>query len=158
MPQYVRHTRSVRFDDLPPRISDKLAEHAESRQIDLLGASGDVRIWLTHSENPPARSALGKLLRHRVNPTDPDSQHWTALVLQATHILVATDGKFRGTSVLSLPLAQASVAADTGLDDGFTITGFPGDQVGSLYVGLGPEPAAAECLSAVHAAVIAAKN
>lgn len=156
MPQYVRHTRSVRLSELPPRIGDKLAEHAEARQIDLLSDPDNVRVWLTHSQNPPAKSSFGKLLRHRVNPTDPDPQHWTALVLHATHILVVTDGKYRGTSALSLALAQASVSKGT--EDGFTITGFPGDQAGSLYVGLGPEPAAAECLSTVRAAVIAAKN
>jgi hypothetical protein len=82
--------------------------------------------------------------------------------------LVATDGENRGTSSLSLPLTQASAAPGTSLgaklgavaDDaaGFTITGFPGEQAGSYYIGLGPEPAAAECFSAVKAAITAAKN
>jgi hypothetical protein len=65
-------------------------------------------------------------------------------------------------------LAQASVAAGLGLSTalnpaiaaatGFTITGFPGDQPGSFSIGLGPETAAAECFSAVHSAITAAKN
>jgi hypothetical protein len=58
-------------------------------------------------------------------------------------------------------LAQASVAAGLGLSTalnpaiaaatGFTITG-------SFSIGLGPETAAAECFSAVHSAITAAKN
>jgi hypothetical protein len=65
-------------------------------------------------------------------------------------------------------LAQASLAAGLGLagklnaeaidPSGFTLTGFPGEQTGSYYVGLGPEAAAAECVSAVQSAITAAKN
>lgn len=164
MSMYVRQTRSVDFDELPERMRTKLTEHAESRQIRLV----DLRLWLTHSENPPASSGLGKLLRRRANPTDPEPQHDTVVVLHPTQVLVITDRVKHGTTVLSLPLAQASVASGTGfgarLDAvagdtaGFTITGFPGEQVGSLYIGLGPEPAAAECLSAVRDAISTAKN
>jgi hypothetical protein len=156
MPLYVRHTRSSRIVELPRRICGKLAEHASSHQIDL----NDVQVWLTHSENPPASSVFGKLLGRRANPADPDDEHWTALVLHPTHLLVATDGAKRGTAVISVPLAQASVTADTGDGDpaGFTITGFPGEQTGSYYVGLGPEPDAAGCVSAVHEAISAAKR
>jgi hypothetical protein len=164
MPLYVRHTQSVQFDQLPKRIASELIEHAESRQIDL----GNVRLWQTHSENPPASSGLGKLLRRRSNPTDPDVAHSTVVVLHPTQLLVATDGAKRGTSVLSVPLSQASVTDGRALSaklgpglgaaHGFTITGLPGEQVGSFYLGLGPEPAAAECFSAVRAAIAAAKN
>jgi hypothetical protein len=141
-----------------------LAEHAESRQIELK----NVRAWLTHSENPPASSAFGKLLRRRANPSDPDEQHCTIVVLHPAQFLVAIDGAKRGTAVLSLPLAQASMAAGVGLTgtltsqaidpNGFTITGFPGEPTGSFYVGLGPEAAAAECVSAVRSAITTAKN
>jgi hypothetical protein len=164
MPMYVRHTHSVQFNELPTRISNKLTEHAASRQIDLR----NVRVWMTRSENPPASSALGKLLRRRANPSAPDQEHCTVLVLHPTQILVVTDGAKRGTAALSLPLAQASVTPGTGLSAGldptagdqarFTITGFGGDQTGSFYIGLGPEAAAAECLSAVRSAITAAKN
>lgn len=162
MSTYVRHTESVRLDQLPERISNKLAEHAASRQIDLK----NIRVWLTHSENPPADSGLGKLLRRRVNPADPDHEHYSVVVLHPTQILIAIDGAKRGTAVLSLPLSQASVAAGPGVksatraDDGpgFTITGFSGEQAGSFYVGLGPETAATECFSSVRAAISAAKN
>ena len=104
MPLYVRHTRSVRIVELPRRICGKLAEHAASRHIDL----NDVRVWLTHSENPPAGSAFGKLLRRRANRADPAEEHWTA--------------------VLSVPLLQASMTAEAGSGEhaGFMITGFPG--------------------------------
>jgi len=156
MPLYVRHTQSVRIVELPRRVCGKLAEYAASHQIDL----NDVQVWLTHSENPPASSAFGKLLRRRANPVDPDEEHWTALVLHPTQILVATDGAKRGTAVISLPLTQASLTAEPGFGDpaGFTITGFPGEQTGSCYVGLGPEPDAAGCISAVHGAISAAKR
>lgn len=164
MPMYVRHTRSVQLDELPAHIRNKLAEHAESRQIDLR----NVRAWLTRSENPPASSGFGKLLRRRANPSDSDDEHCTIVVLHPTQVLIAIDGARRGTSVLSLPLAQASLAAGLGLagklnaeaidPSGFTLTGFPGEQTGSYYVGLGPEAAATECVSAVQSAITAAKN
>jgi hypothetical protein len=156
MPLYIRHTRSVRIVELPRRICGKLAEYAASHQIDL----DDVQVWLTHSENPPASSAFGKLLRRRANPADPDAEHWTAVVLHPTQLLVATDGAKRGTTVLSLPVAHASLTAQPGPGDpaGFTITGFPGEQASSYYVGLGPEPDAAGCISAVHGAISAAKR
>jgi hypothetical protein len=168
MQMYVRHTQSVQLDELPARISNKLTEYAESRQIELR----NVRVWMTHSQNPPASSGFGKLLRRRANPTDPDEEHWTVLVLHPTQILVVVDGAKRGTSALSLPLAQASMAPGVGLlgglgatlnsdaidPDGFTLTGFEGEQTGSFYIGLGAEAAAAECVSAVHTAITASKN
>lgn len=167
MPMYVRHTRSVRHQDLPARIRDKLVTHAESRQLDL----SNVRAWITHSENPPASSGLGKLLRRRANSADPDAEHWTVLVLHPTHIIVVNDGAKRGTAALSVPLTQASmtsgsaIGARLGADDrdGFSITGFAtgfgtGGQQGSYYIGLGPEGDAADCMAAVRSAITEAKN
>jgi hypothetical protein len=163
MPTYVRHTEAVQPNELPAQISDKLTEHAESRQIEL----SNVRVWLTHSENPLASSGFGKMLRRRANPSDPDAEHRTALVLHPTQILVVIDGAKRGTSVVSLPLAQASMAPGLGVNAtlnseavdpaGFTLTGFEGEQTGSFYIGLGPEAAAAECISAVRSAITVAK-
>jgi hypothetical protein len=164
MPMYVRRTQSVQLNKLTDRIAGKLAEHAGSRQIHLR----NVRLWITHSENPPAGGGFGKLLRRRANSSDPDAEHWTVVVLHPTQVLVVIDGEKRGTAALSVPLAQASVAAGLGLSaapnpaiadaTGFTITGFPGDQPGSFYIGPGPETAAAECFSAVRSAISAAKN
>lgn len=165
MPMYVRHTRAVQMGELAPHVRDKLTAHAESNQLVL----SDVRMWLTHSDNPPADRGLGKLMRRRANPADPDAEHDTIAVLHRTHVLVATDGARRGTSVLSLPLTQASIVAGTGLGAelgplagetaGFTITGFAGgERPGSFYVGLGAEPAAAECFSSIESAIITAKN
>jgi hypothetical protein len=163
MPSYVRHTRSIQLDELPPRLRNRLAQHAESREIDLR----NVRVWITHSENPLTGSGFGKLLRRRANPSDSDEEHWTVVVLHSTQLLVVVDGAKRGTSALSLPLLQASLSAATGPDGpfpeaadpaGFTLNGFSGDQVGSFYVGLGPEAAAGECVSTVRSAIAAAKN
>jgi hypothetical protein len=164
MPIYARHTRPATIGDLAAHVREKLTAHADAHQLILT----DVQAWLTHSENLPSGSGLGKLLRRRANPSDPDIEHDTVVVLHPTHLLVAIDGVKRGTSVLSLPLAQASVVSGTGLDarlgtatgetGGFTISGLAGDSPGSFYVGLGTEPAAAECFSTVEAAVTAAKN
>ncbi|MCV7171569.1 hypothetical protein H7I41_16770 [Mycobacterium manitobense] len=165
MPMYVRHTRAVQMGDLAPQVRDKLTAHAEANQLDVT----DVRMWLTHSENPPADKGFGKLMRRRANSADPDAEHDTVAILHPTHVLVAIDGARRGTSVLSLPLTQASIAAGTGLGAelgrlagetaGFTITGFAGgERPGSFYVGLGTEPAAAECFTAIESAIVAAKN
>jgi hypothetical protein len=160
MTMYVRHTRSVQIDELPAHVRDTLMAHAEARQITL----DKTRMWVTSSENPPASSAFGRLFGRRANPADPDSEHTTLLVLHPTHLLVVTDGAKRGTAALSLPLMQASVAEGAGLGPvaadpgGFTITGFEGEQRGSYYVGLGSEPEAADCFSAVRSAITAAKN
>jgi hypothetical protein len=164
MPMYVRHTRPVLMRELAPQVREKLADHAESRHLDLAG----VRLWLTHSENPAAETGFGKLLRRRANSADPDVEHDTVVVLHPTHVLVVIDGAKRGTSVWSLPLAQASVVPGTAIGatlghsaaeaEGFTLTGFESAQPGSFFVGLGPESAAAECFSAIKSAIIAAKN
>ncbi|MGA5465297.1 hypothetical protein [Mycobacterium sp. NPDC050041] len=165
MPMYVRHTRAVQIDELAPHVREKLTDHAEAHQLDLTA----VRMWLTHSENPPAEKGLAKLMRRRANSADPDAEHDTVAILHPTHLLVAIDGAVRGTSVLSLPLTQASIAAGTGLGAalgqlagetaGFTITGFAGgERPGSFYVGLGTEPTAAECFTAIESAIVAAKN
>jgi hypothetical protein len=165
---YVRHTQAVQVGALPPRISTKLADHAASRQIEL----NNVRAWLTHSENPSADSGFGKLLRRRANPCDPDAEHWTAVVLHPTQILVVTDQEKRGTAALSLPLAHASLAPGLGSiaalnsalnseavdPTGFSLTGFVGAQTGSFYIGLGPEIAGGKCISAIDSAIAAAKN
>jgi hypothetical protein len=58
-------------------------------------------------------------------------------------------------AALCLSTAPNPAIADA---TGFTITGFPEDQPGSFYIGLGPETAAAECFSAVRSAITAAKN
>ncbi len=90
------------------------------------------------------------------------------VVLHPTQILVVTDGEKRGTAGLSLPLAQASLTSGLGAGAalnseavdpaGFTLTGFGGEQAGSFYIGLGPEAAGDECVSAIHSAITAAKN
>jgi hypothetical protein len=160
----VRHTQAVQLGELPARIGNKLTEHAESRRIELK----NVRVWMTHSENSSASSGFGKLLWRRAHPSDPDEEHWTALVLHPTQILVVIDGAKRGTAAPSLPVAQASMAPGIGLGaalnvkagepGGFTLTGFEGAQTGSFCIGLGAEDAAAECISAVLSAITAAKN
>ncbi|MEZ4374323.1 MAG: hypothetical protein R3B07_26115 [Polyangiaceae bacterium] len=165
---YRRSTAQVTFSALPPGIREVLERHAAERQLVL---RGDEPCWLTHSENPPAEGFFGKLLSRRANHLDPDVEHDSALVLHPTYLLVATSGAQRGASALSVPLLQASVARGSaiaarlaasvpGLDDGMSITGFPGDEgrPGSYFFGLGKEPAAGDCLRRVESAIMAAKN
>ncbi len=162
---YRRTTRETTLASLPRPIAEALSTHASSHQIEL----GGVRCWVTHSENPPADGFFGKLLGRRANPVDPDAEHDTVLVLHPTHVLVATSGARRGTSVLSLPLAQASltrgsaIAARMGVagpNDGFTLSGFPGDEgrPGTYFVGLGSGPSGEECARAVEDAIRVRKN
>jgi hypothetical protein len=160
---YSRSTRALAFAELEPSFRSAVVEHAAKHQLEL----ASLRTWLTHSENPPATSFFGKLFGQRSNSVDPDPWHDTLIALHPTHLIVGTHGPKRGTSVLSLPLAQASLqrgSAGRGMpgaptDDGITIEGFPGTvgRPGSYFVGLGPD-AADECFSAVESAVRAAKN
>jgi hypothetical protein len=163
---YRRTTREADLGALAPGLSEAISAHAASRQIVL----SQTRVWVTHSENPPAEGFFGKLFGSRANSADPDTEHDTVLVLHPTHLLVATAGAKRGTSVLSLPLMQASVSRGNAIaarfagaamaDDGLTVSGFPGEhgRPGTYFVGLGAEPAGAECARAVEAAIVAAKN
>ena len=90
------------------------------------------------------------------------------VVLHTTHLVVVTTGENRGTAAISVPLSQASVRVGSALensftaveDSGVTVGGFPGDhgQAGTFYIGLGPEPAGAECAEAIRAAITDAKN
>lgn len=165
MPMYERHTRMVRFDQLSMPMTQALAEHTESRQIVL---ADDMPAWLTHSVNLPSQSVLGKLLGRKANRTDRDREHDVLVVLHPTQVIIVTSGEKRGTAALSLPLAHATIRVGSALetafsaveDAGFTLGGFPGDhgKSGTFYIGLGTEPAGAECAEAIRAAITDAKN
>jgi hypothetical protein len=164
-PMYDRSTRMVRFKDLSMPMTQALAEHAESRQLVL---SDEMPAWLTHSVNLPSQSLLGKLLGHKANRTDRDKEHDVLVVLHTTHVIIVTSGAKRGTSALSLPIEHATIRVGSALettfssveDAGFTLGGFPGDhgKSGTFYIGLGTEPAGAECAEAIRAAITDAKN
>lgn len=164
---YLRTTRAVTVAELSAPLRDALADHATKNQLSLDGA----RAWLTHSDNPPASGLFGKLLGRRANPVDPDASHHSVLVLISRHAIIATTGERRGTSVLSVPLLQAAVVRGSGVaarlamnvpgaEDGMTLSGFPGEEgrPGTLYFGLGNEPAAAECFTALEQAIANAKR
>jgi hypothetical protein len=162
---YRRSTRSAELSALPPPVVAAIDRHAGQHQLRL----DAVRAWVTHSENPPSESFFGKLFGARANSADPDAWHDTYVLLHPTHLVVATAGEKRPTSVLSLPLALASMVRGSGLalaadipgaNDGVTVTGFPGEhgQTGSCFVGLGPDAAGRECAAALEAAITAAKN
>lgn len=165
MPLYRSETREVGLAALPSPLVEALNRHAEKNQLVL----DRVRCFLTHSVNPPSTSFFGKLLGRRSNPVDPDPEHDTAVVLHTTHLLIATLAPSRGATVLSLPLAQASIGrmselvkklGDVAAEPGMDITGFPGEhgRPGSYFVKLGEDPAGAACYAAVEAAIVAAKN
>ncbi len=167
-PLYTSTTRELAFDDMPEPLRSAFQTHAEGASLLLR----DVRAWLTHRENPTSTSFLGSLFGRRSNPVDPDPQHDVVLVLHATHVLVGTHGPSRGTSVLSLPLVQATVSRGSALqnafganvdaptDDGITSSGFPGTEgrPGTYFVGLGPGTHAEACVEAVGAAILRIKN
>ncbi len=140
---------------LPADVAAALRDHAASRQLTI---TDDLPAWSTRSINPPASSAIGRLLGRRANPADPDSENQTLVVLHPTHLLVVNSGAERGISALSVPLAIASIEAPES-PDGFGVSGFAGDggRPGSYYLGVG-EPQGAECREAVRAAIVAAKN
>lgn len=161
---YERTSGRITMAELPEQMRSAIAAHADGRQLVIDPASP---VWLHHSVNRPSSSAVGRLLGRRANSADPDAEHDVAVVLHRTHVLITTAGARRGVAVLSLPLVQASVSPGTrvqlpgaGVDAGFSISGFPGDEgrPGSFFIGVGPEPAGTECQEAVRTAVTAAKN
>ncbi|QMU20609.1 hypothetical protein FOV72_10100 [Gordonia rubripertincta] len=154
-PAYQRTTVRADLSALPADVAAALRDHAASRQLTI---TDDLPAWSTRSINPPASSAIGRLLGRRANPADPDSENQTLVVLHPTHLLVVNSGAERGISALSVPLAIASIEAPES-PDGFGVTGFAGDggRPGSYYLGVG-EPQGAECREAVRAAIVAAKN
>ncbi len=159
---YVRRTRSITLSEVHATLARSFREHAEKKQLRL----EPVRCWLTQRENPPARGIFGKLFGKRANSADPDHRHATLLMLHSTHILVGTHGEKRGTAILSAPHQQLSLSEASGQlaaasGPGFTLTGFLGavhGQPASYFVGLGPEPDARACLTAVKDALVKAKN
>ncbi len=157
-PMYRRSTRAVALDELPDPVRAELAAFAERNQLTV---DDSVRLWLTHSENMPATSVLGRALGRRANSADPDTSHDVAVILLDKHLVIVTAGDKRGVASLSLPLIGASVSPgphlDPSVDQGFSVSGFPGDHnaPGTFFVGLGPEPAG--CYEAVRAAIVEAK-
>jgi hypothetical protein len=164
-PCYRSDTRELPLDALEAPLLAALRAEAARSALALDG----VRVWRTRRENPPATSLLGKLLGRRANPIDPDAEHDMVLVLHATHLLLATHGKQRGTTVTTLPLVQATLSRgvvgahvatlDAPSDDGITLSGFPGQvgRPGSQFFGLGG-PASDACFEALDAAVRRAKG
>jgi len=77
MPMYLRHTRLVQLEELPAHIRSKLADHAESRRIELNG----VRAWLTHSARKPLqRNAFQRCSRRSPRPRTQRAESATVLV------------------------------------------------------------------------------
>ncbi len=155
---YRRCTRAVALPAVPERLRAGLTVHAEANQLTVDDAT---RFWLTHSENLPAPTALGRAFGRRANPADPDAEHDVLVALLATHLVVVTAGDKRGLAALSVPLLAAAVSPGPrlgGADEGFSVSGFPGEHnaPGTFFIGLGPDPAG--CYEAVRQAVVAAKS
>lgn len=166
---YQRTSRELAFDALNPSLRDAIRKHAAERQVPLEPTR--LRVFVTHSVNPPGTGFVAKLLGRRANPVDPDPEHESAPVLQPTQLFVATTRASRGTVVLSLPLVLASVvrgsgvsarlaAAVPGADDGLTISGFPGDEgrPGTYFFGVAKGPVLDACFAAVEEAIANVKR
>lgn len=163
---YRSKTTATTLDAAPAALRGAAIAHAAARQFDLTGA----RCWLTRSENPPAEGFFASLLKRRANPLDPDDAHWTLVALHPTQLVIATHGERRGSAVVSLPLAQASLSRHSALvqalspdaptEPGMVVTGLPGDagRPGSILAKLGDDPEGAACYAAVEAAITAAKR
>lgn len=162
-PRYRSETRSTSIGELPTDLRAALVSYAENRKLKLILAS----FWQTHCENPVASTLLGKLLGKRANPSDPDAFHDMVLVVHASHLLLATSGRSRGTTVFSVPLLLATLtrgglgatrrdgAFGRADDDGMNIGGFSEDNgaSGTGFMGLGAGPAAEACVLAATAAI-----
>ena len=165
-PLYRSTTTATRFDALPAPLREAVSAHAAERQFDPAGA----RCWLTRSENPPGVGLLASLFGRRSNPADPDVEHWTLVALHPTQLILATLGEKRGCSVLSLPLAAASVSRQSTLaramggdapgDAGLYVSGLPGTEgrPGTWLAKLGDDPEGAACYAAVEGAIAAVKR
>ncbi len=163
---YSSRTRALSLDEVPEPLRVAVVDHAAKTALLLR----DVRVWLTHRENPESSSFLGRLFGRRSNPVDADPAHDMILVLHPTHAIVGTHGPSRGTAVISVPLAHATatrghalagkLGGDVPMDDGVTLSGFPGTEgrPGTYFVGLGPGPDAEACFEAVTNAILRAKN
>jgi len=160
MASYERSTTAATLATLPAETRAAIRERADATQLTL---ADDAPAFLTHSHRTGKRPLLGRLAGG-----DKDDEHFTAFVVGARDVLVATHGEHRGTSVLSARLEDVDVgssldamAAAQG-DTGVTVTGFPvaagdgGGTRGSYFIGLGaPDGDAAR--AALEAAVRAAK-
>ena len=166
-PRYQSETRSTTIGDLPSDLRGALIAHAEKRKLKLILAS----VWQTHRENPASATMFGRLLGKRVNEADQDASHDMVLVLHASHLLVGTSGRRRGTTVFSVPLLLATLtrgglvatgrggAFEAPSDDGLNIAGFAEKDgaAGSHFMGLGAGAVAEACVLAAMAAVDGAK-
>jgi hypothetical protein len=159
-PMYSRRTSRIQVEDAPPPMRDAYLEHVVSNGWD---PSAQPAAWLTHSVNLPSHSLLGRAFGRRANWADPDHEHELLLVLGSSHVVIVSHGLKRGTTALSIALAQASIgrrpsisaSGDDHTERGVTISGFPGEhgRPGTFFVALGPEAAGQECEDALRAAL-----
>ncbi|AZG45191.1 hypothetical protein [Gordonia insulae] len=163
-PRYERSTAPTDIDALPTDMRAALDAYAVRHQLAL---AETLPAWLTRSVNPPSTTLLGRLFHRRANPTDPDSEHQTVTVLHPSELIIIVSGARRGVTVLSVPLASASLSPGPAVgsaggsdDNSVSVSGFPGDdgRPGTFYLGLGPEPAGRECRESLRAAITAARN
>ena len=160
-PMYSRRTRRIRIEDAPSAMREAYQEHVSSNQWD--DSSSEPPAWLTHSVNLPSSTFIGRVFGRRANWVDPDLEHDLLLVLGSSHLVIVTHGLKRGTAVLSIALAHASLgkrltvlaSRDDHTERGVTISGFPGEdgRPGTFFVALGPDAAGQECEDAVRGAL-----
>lgn len=158
-----RRTRAIVFSEAPTDLRSSVETHVKARQLDL----EDARCWLTRIDNPIANGFVAKMFKRRINPVDPDAWSFMLVALHRTHVVVGTLGERSGTATFSAPHLSLSLQEDIGAKlglssgPGFSLHGFPSPVEGqgaSLFVALGNEAAAEECLTEVKAALWRAKN
>ena len=143
MTGYERSTTATSVDGLPEPLRAAVWERAETALIRL---SGETRAYLTRS----VRLQRPGLLSRLTGTADRDAEHYVALVLAPSDVLVAIHVEQRGTSVLHARLEdciidefsrlRATARAEAG--DGFSLSGFPGwgpeGGRSSFWIGTGP--------------------
>lgn len=152
MSEYVRHTRACQFHQLTPALAAALRAHAEQQQLGDLAASA--LFCAETTARKPKKGLFGKeeVLETAVIVT-PQWLVWAAG--QPGQSAVTRSARLRTITVQDYEKSPLyKLQPDTGLN----ITGLPTDDhsAGTAYLGLGPEPAAAEFRAALAKAQAAA--
>ena len=164
MGDYRRSTRECNVDRLRPELVEAIRAHAQEHEL------GDVErealiCCETTNEKHKSGGLFGKLLGG-----DPDKVHYTGLVVTPRWLIWAISGAKRGVTVLSSRLHDLEArdfestpmyqmlqkqGKTEMLDAGLEVTGFFSDRLerGTMFIGLGPEPAAQQMRDVLKDAV-----
>ena len=157
---YHRTTRDCSLTDLRPELLAAIRAHVEERKL------GDVEAQMlicceTTNEQRELKG-LEKLRARLLGPHDPDPVHYTGVVVTPAWLIWTTSGAKRGTVTLSARLRDVEIRefsaryAEFGIEDSgidvFGLIGYSAER-GSVFIGLGREPAAEKLKDVLRGAV-----